>query len=274
MVLKEGFYMNWQFLDELKGLLRFASTHADSVTGLTSLKDYVGRMREGQKEIYLLSGDSIEAVRHSPHLEALEAKGYEVLFMTDPVDEWMLQFLRDFDGKQFKNIAAGDLDLADAADKKKVEEKSGTFGTLLAALKSRLSADVSEVRLTSLLTDSPARLVSEAGGPSAQMERMMRAAGQGGEKSKRILELNPDHAISKKALALQEAAGGAAGADAAAGAAEGGAAGATGVTGAQSAEAGEWMDYLYGQALLAEGSDLPDPGSYARLVNKLVGRGL
>ena len=243
-VLKEGFYMNWQFLDELKELLRFGTTFADARNGLTSLKEYVSRMPESQKEIYVLTGESPEAARHSPHLEALEAKGYEVLLMTDPVDEWMLQFLREYDGKQFRNIAQGDLDLADAADRKKTEEaEKGPFAGVLAAIKERLKESLSDARLTSLLKDSPSRLVSDAGSMSLRMEQRMKNFGGGQTVSKRILELNPDHPICKKLLELGDD---------------------------KADERNDWFDYLYDQALIAEGADLPDPGDYVKLVNKLL----
>ena len=243
-VLKEGFYMNWQFLDELKELLRFGTTFADARNGLTSLKEYVSRMPESQKEIYVLTGESPEAARHSPHLEALEAKGYEVLLMTDPVDEWMLQFLREYDGKQFRNIAQGDLDLADAADRKKTEEaEKGPFAATLSALKERLKESLSDARLTSLLKDSPSRLVSDAGSMSLRMEQRMKNFGGGQTVSKRILELNPEHPICKKLLELGDD---------------------------KADERNDWFDYLYDQALIAEGADLPDPGDYVKLVNKLL----
>ena len=246
-VLKEGFYMNWQFLDELKALLRFGTTFADAKNGLTSLKEYVSRMPESQKEIYVLTGESPEAVKHSPHLEALEAKGYEVLLMTDPVDEWMLQFLREFDGKRFRNIAEGDLDLADASDKKKTEEaEKGPFAGVLAAIKERMKESLSEVRLTSLLKDSPSRLVSDAGSMSLRMEQRMKSFGGEQGLSKRILELNPEHPVCKHLLALGDD---------------------------KADEKNDWYDYLYDQALIAEGADLPDPGSYVKLVNRLLAKG-
>ena len=246
-VLKEGFYMNWQFLDELKALLRFGTTFADAKNGLTSLKEYVSRMPESQKEIYVLTGESPEAVRHSPHLEALEAKGYEVLFLTDPVDEWMLQFLREFDGKRFRNIAEGDLDLADASDKKKTEEaEKGPFAGVLAAIRERLKDSLSEVRLTSLLKDSPSRLVSDAGSMSLRMEQRMKSFGGEHGLSKRILELNPEHPVCRHLLSLGDD---------------------------KADERNDWYDYLYDQALIAEGADLPDPGSYVKLVNRLLSKG-
>ena len=246
-VLKEGFYMNWQFLDELKALLRFGTTFDGAKNGLTSLKEYVSRMPESQKEIYVLTGESPEAVRHSPHLEALEAKGYEVLFLTDPVDEWMLQFLREFDGKRFRNIAEGDLDLADASDKKKTEEaEKGPFAGVLAAIRERLKDSLSEVRLTSLLKDSPSRLVSDAGSMSLRMEQRMKSFGGEQGLSKRILELNPEHPVCKHLLSLGDD---------------------------KADERNDWYDYLYDQALIAEGADLPDPGSYVKLVNRLLAKG-
>lgn len=242
-VLKEGFYMNWENLDELKSLLRFHSTatEGDAIVGL---KEYVLRMPESQKEIYYLPGESRTAVQNSPHLEVFKSKGYEVLFMTDTIDEWMMQSLNEFEGKKFRDITRGDVEFEKTKEEEKSEKDSKKrFGKLCDSLKSLLDAQVSEVRTSSRLKDSPCCLVSAADAMGSHMERLMEMTGQGGfQKSKRILEINPAHPICESLLKK-----------------------------AESGESlGAWPTALYGQALLAEGSPLPDPGAYVQAINSLL----
>lgn len=242
MVLKEGFYMNWEWLDELKSLLRFHSTFV-SGESLTTLKDYVSRMKEEQKDIYYITGENLAAVQASPHLEAFKAKGYEVLFMTDPVDEFMMNGLRDFDGKSFKDITRGEVEFEKTdAEKKAAEDAEKTFETLCKALATALP-DVETVKTTTRLSDSPCCLTRKEDAMSAQMEKIMAQMGNmDAPKSKRILEINPQHPICKSLLAKVES----------------------------SSDLGEWPTVLYGQALLAEGSPLPNPGAYVAAVTKLL----
>lgn len=246
-VLKEGFYMNWENLDELKALLRFQSTNGSSSKDLTSLTDYVSRMREDQKDIYYISGESRAAVESSPHLEIFKAKGIEVLYLVDPIDEWVTQSLFEFDGKSLKNITKGEIDLGEDSkeEKEKTEEAKGTFKDLLEGITKHLDSNIKEARLTSRLKDSPCCLVADENDMTANMERIMKMSGQTAPVSKRILEINPEHAISKKLLSSFE-------------------------KGADSEVTTEVMDYLYYQALIAEGSELPNPGQYVKLVNKML----
>lgn len=246
-VLKEGFYMNWENLDELKALLRFQSTNGSSSKDLTSLTDYVSRMREDQKDIYYISGESRAAVESSPHLEIFKAKGIEVLYLVDPIDEWVTQSLFEFDGKSLKNITKGEIDLGEDSkeEKEKTEEAKGTFKDLLEGITKHLDSNIKEARLTSRLKDSPCCLVADENDMTANMERIMKMSGQTAPVSKRILEINPEHAISKKLLTSFE-------------------------KGADSEVTTEVMDYLYYQALIAEGSELPNPGQYVKLVNKML----
>ena len=242
MVLKEGFYMNWEWLDELKSLLRFHSTFigAEQMTGL---KDYVSRMKEEQKDIYYITGDNLQAIQSNPHLEAFKAKGFEVLFMNDPVDEFMMNGLHEFDKKTFKDITRGDVAFDKTEEEKKAEESAQKdFDGLCKALATALP-DVESVKITSRLKDSPCCLTRKEDAMSSQMERIMAQMGNtDAPKSKRILEINPEHAIVKN---LQKK--------------------------ADNAESlGEWPTVLYGQALLAEGSQLPDPGAYVAAVTKLL----
>jgi molecular chaperone HtpG len=249
-VLKEGFYMNWEHLDELKDLMRFQWSLGENDKDLISLKQYVDNMREGQKDIYYLSAEGRAAAEGSSHMEIFRAKGIPVLYMLDPVDEWMLNGLTEFGDKKLVDISKGEVDLGElAAEEKKVaEESAGTFKTLVDSLQKAYDAKIKEVRMSALLKDSPSRLVADAHGMNANMERLLKQMGQSGEQmglGKKILEINPEHPIAKHALKLAE-------------------------SDAESADAKEWYDYLYQQALLSGGGELENPGAYARLVNKML----
>ena len=242
MVLKEGFYMNWEHLDELKKLLRFEST-ATAADTLVSLDEYVKRMPESQKEIYYLIGDK-NAVKSNPMLEAFKAKGYEVLLMSDGIDEFMMSSLLEYGDKKFHDISKGDVDFEKTEEEKKAEETNkGVFKGLCESLQKILDEDISEVRISSRLKDSPCCLVTSEDAMSAQMERMMKAMGQKNfQKSKRILEINPTHPICEMLKAKAEA----------------------------KEDLGDWPKALYGQALLAEGSPLPNPAEYVSAITKLL----
>ncbi|SHL04766.1 molecular chaperone HtpG [Fibrobacter sp. UWEL] len=242
MVLKEGFYMNWEHLDELKKLIRFESTKTEEGK-LVSLQQYVDNMPEGQKEIYYLIGDK-NAVKSNPMLEAFKAKGYEVLLMSDGIDEFMMSSLTEFGDKKFHDISRGDVDFDKTEDEKKAEEENkGIFKGLCENLQKALDESISEVRVSSRLKDSPCCLVTSEDAMSAQMERMMKAMGQTNvPKSKRILEINPTHPICEMLKAKAEA----------------------------NADLGDWPKALYGQALLAEGSPLPNPAEYVAAITKLL----
>ncbi len=243
MVLKEGFYMNYEWLDELKSLLRFHST-SSGTTDIISLKEYVSGMRDGQDVIYYITGENLKTMSTSPLLETFRAKGFEVLFMADHVDEFMMSGLQDFDGKQFKDISRGDVELEKTEEEEKVEkEQQESYGKLCDALQNSLAETVETVRVTSRLQDSPCVLVNKDDAMSAHMERLMKQMGQDNMPvSKRILEINPEHAICKMLQAQSEA----------------------------GEELGDWPTVLLGQALLAEGSPLPDANAYVQAVNKLL----
>lgn len=244
-VLKEGFYMNWEHLDELKKLLRFRSTKTEG-TGLISLSEYVSRMPETQKEVYYLIGDRKEGIDSNPLLEAFRSKGYEVLLMTDPIDEFMMSSLTEFSEKKFHDISRGDVDFEKTEDEKKAEESSKSeFKGLCEALQKTLDTDIKEVRISSRLKESPCCLVTSEDAMSSRMERMMEAMGQGKmEKSKRILEINPTHPICEMLKAKID----------------------------KAEDLEDWPKALYGQALLAEGSPLPNPSEYVQAINKLLAR--
>jgi len=241
-VLKEGFYMNWEFLDELKSLLRFKSTKTGEKE-LVGLEEYVARMSESQKEIYYIIGDSLPAVQGSPHLEACKAKGYEVLFLTDAVDEFMMQGLREFKDKKFHDTALGDLEFEKSQEEENAEKESKkTYEKLCETLQKVLGEEVSEVRVTSRLKDSPCMLVRAAGGVGSHMEKIMSLQGMEVPKTKRILEINPDHEICKNLLKKAQ----------------------------DGEDLGSYPAVLYGQALLAEGSVLPDPAAFVSAMNKVL----
>lgn len=248
--LKEGLVSGDEKEQErILGLLLASSTHdADALTGLA---DYVSRMKEGQDEIYYLSGPSLEAVKRSPHLEAFVDQGYEVLFFTDPIDEiWLERGLR-FDGKRFTSVGRGDVELGSQEDRahkeKQREEKEAELKDLLTALRAKLQDDVKEVRLSSRLTSSASCLVGEAGDLTPQMEKLMKQLGQEVPKQKRVLELNPEHPLIPKLEALYR-------------------------EDPQSGLIGEYAELLYGQAVLAEGGALSDPARFSKLVADLMVR--
>ncbi|PKO44470.1 MAG: molecular chaperone HtpG [Betaproteobacteria bacterium HGW-Betaproteobacteria-22] len=243
-VLKEGPGEDFANKDKIAGLLRFASTKADTEEQTVSLKDYIARMHPEQDVIYYITADSFAAAQHSPHLEIFRKKGIEVLLMSDRVDEWLLGSLTEFDGKKLQSIAKGDLDLGKLESEtekevqKKIEEEAKS---LVERIKQTLGSQVKDVRVTHRLTDSPACLVSDAHDLSGNLARMLKAAGQSAPETKPILEINPTHKLVKRL--------------------EG-----------ESAEAlfGDLAHVLFDQALLAEGGTLEDPASFVKRMNSLI----
>jgi molecular chaperone HtpG len=212
---------------------------------LITLGEYVARMRSDQKTIYYLAGADRGVLATSPHLEAFRKRGLEVLLMVDPVDEWLLERLREFDGKPLQAIDRGELELDSAAEKQSREDLEREHRDMLAALERELTHDVKSVRFTNRLTDSPAVLVNDAGALSPNMERILRAARQEVRHEKRILELNPDHPLIRRLEEIHRSK-------------------------AASTEFREYAELLYAQALLAEGSPLPDVSRFAKLLTKLM----
>jgi len=211
----------------------------------TTLREYVERMKDGQNEIYYLTGDSRAMIENSPHMEAFQARGYEVLILTDPVDEVWVERVAQFDGKPLKSIAKGQVDL-DTDDERKSggperEQQLKDFAALLPWLAGKLADDVKEVRLSTRLTTSPACLVGDTFDLTPALEKMYRAMGQNVPHSRRILELNPTHPLVVGLRKAHE----------------------------QDADSGalaETADLLYGMALLAEGGELRDPARFTRLL--------
>ncbi|MFE3257768.1 molecular chaperone HtpG [Nocardia sp. NPDC059091] len=246
-VLKEGLLSDHDNRETILGVSSFASTHSDSE--LTSLAQYVERMPETQSAIYYMTGETRQQIENSPHMEAFQAKGLEVLVLTDPVDEMWVGSVTEFEGKPIVSIAKGEVDL-ETEDEKKAseqlrEQQEKDFADILGWLQQTLDADVKEVRLTNRLTTSPACIVGDVFDFTPMLERMYRASGQELPHSKRILELNPAHPL---VTGLREAYAAASGAD------------------EKPVELTETAELLYGTAVLAEGGELKDPAHFARIL--------
>lgn len=249
-VLKEGLGEDSANQQRLAKLLRFASTHQDSAEQTVSLADYVGRMKEGQDKIYYVTADTWTAAKASPHLEVFRKKGIEVLLLTDRVDEWMLSFLNEFDGKELVSVARGGLDLgalADEEEKAEQQKAEDEWKDVLQRAKDVLADKAKDVRVTLRLTDSASCLVSDEGEISGYLQRLLKQAGQKAPQTRPILELNPSHALVGKLRQL-------AGAD----------------TGADADAFADRVHVLFDQALLAEGGMLEDPAAYVQRINKLL----
>jgi len=241
-VLKEGVGEDFANKEKIAGLLRFASTFADTADETVSLADYIGRMKEGQDKIYYVTADSFNAAKNSPHLEIFRKKGIEVLLLSNRVDEWVVGNLTEFDGKQLASVAKGGLDLGaleDEAEKAAVEKETGELKDLLDKMKASLEGKVKEVRVTHRLTDSPACLVADEHDMGMNLARLMKAAGQNMPISKPILEINPAHPV---VLRLKY----------------------------EDKQFDDWAAVLFDQALLAEGGTLDDPASFVKRINQLM----
>ncbi|MDA1381782.1 molecular chaperone HtpG [Plesiomonas shigelloides subsp. oncorhynchi] len=201
LVLKEGPAEDFSNKEAIAKLLRFASTHNDSDVQNVSLTDYVSRMKEGQEKIFYITADSYAAAKHSPHLELFRKKGIEVLLLSDRIDEWMMSYLTEFDGKQFQSVTKADLDLGALADKEeeaKQKEADAEFSSFVERVKGYLGERVKDVRLTHRLTDTPALVTTESDEMTTQMAKLFAAAGQKAPEIKYVFEINPEHALVKK----------------------------------------------------------------------------
>jgi molecular chaperone HtpG len=242
-VLKEGLHVDPEHKDRLAPLLRYASSKAE---GLTSLADYKERMGEDQKVIYYALGESETALRGSPWLEALDSQGFEVLFMTDPIDEWAVQAMGDYDELPFVSAMKADLDLGESEDETKArEEKTETLQPLLDRIAAVLGERIEEVRLSGRLTDSPCCLVVPEGGQHAYLERLMRSHDGNTKASRRILEINGDHALIANLAKLIE-------------------------LDPETEAVIPWIETLYDQVLLTEGSPIEDPNRLAKRMTELM----
>jgi molecular chaperone HtpG len=243
-VLKEGAGSDFDNKDKLVSLYLFESS--EDAEKLTTLKEYVGRMKEGQTSIYYLTGASRRSVEHSPHVEAFKEKGYEVLYLVDPVDEFVVQWLFEFEGKPLKSIGKGSVDLSDAKD---LGERATEFSSLMSALQKQLDDRVKEVRLSSRLTSSPACLVVSDQDLSPNLEKLLNQAKGEKGKQKRIMELNPDHEIVIKMRDRLK-------------------------VDANDPLFGDFAQVMLGYALLAEGSELEDPLKFNRAVMNMLSKSI
>ncbi|MBK5345272.1 molecular chaperone HtpG [Pseudomonas sp. TH49] len=243
-VMKEGPAEDFANKEKIAGLLRFASTQGDDGEQIVGLADYLARAKEGQDKIYYLTGETYAQVKNSPHLEVFRKKGIEVLLLTDRIDEWLMSYLSEFDGKTFVDVARGDLDLGNLdseEDKKAAEEVAKSKEGLVERLKTALGDSVAEVRVSHRLTDSPAILAIGEQDLGLQMRQILEASGQKVPDSKPIFEFNPGHPLIEK------------------------------LDGEQNEERfGDLSHILFDQAALAAGDSLKDPAAYVRRLNKLL----
>ncbi|BDM63945.1 chaperone protein HtpG [Shewanella sp. NFH-SH190041] len=248
LVLKEGPAEDFANKERVAGLLRFASTHNDSAVENVSLDDYISRMKEGQKHIYYLVADSYAAAVNSPYLELLRKKGVEVLLMSERIDEWLVNHLTEYQGKQLHSVNQGDLDLGeleDAAEKEEQEKLAKDSASLVERFQAALGDKVKEVKVTTRLTDTPACVVTQEGEMSAQMIKLMQAAGQVVPESKPVFEVNPHHPLVQRLNDEQD----------------------------EQAFA-DWANLILQQALLSEKGSLTDPSSFIKLMNQMLVAGL
>lgn len=243
-VLKEGPAEDYANREKIAGLLRFASTHDATGAPSVSLADYVSRLQEGQDKLYYLTGESHAQIKDSPHLEIFRKKGIEVLLLTDRIDEWLMGYLTEFDGKSFVDVARGDLDLGaleSEDDKKAQEESAKAKEALTGRIKTVLGLDVADVRVSHRLTDSPAILAIGQGDLGLQMRQLLEASGQQVPESKPVFEFNPDHPLIAKLDAESDA-----------------------------NRFNNLTRVLFDQAALAAGESLKDPAGYVKRLNALL----
>ncbi len=243
-VIKEGPGEDFANKEALAKLMMFATTETGSEEQTVTLADYVSRMKDKQDKIYYITAESFAAAKNSPHLEVFRKKGIEVLLLAERVDEWLTNSLTEFDGKPLQSVAKGDLDLGELADeeeKKAQEETDKNFSDLVERVKTTLGDKVKDVRITHRLTDSPACLVVDEMDMSANLERMLKAAGQQVGGTKPIFEINPEHPM---VVRLKEE--------------------------SDDTRFEDWSSILFDQALLAEGGQLEDPASYVKRLNTLL----
>ena len=246
-VLKEGVVEDGRNREQIAKLLRFASTRDAEDAETVSLDDYVSRMKDGQKGIYYITADGYRTARNSPHLEVFDKHGLEVLLLADPIDEWLVMHLTEYEDKPLVSVMKGELDLGDVAsgdDAPKEEAKpeaEADHGPVLARFRDALSGRIKDVRVTRRLSTSPACLVSEEFEMSRHLERILDAAGQQVDSARPILEINPDHPMVARLAAETEA-----------------------------SRQSDWANLIFDQALLSEGGRLEDPAAFVRRMNELI----
>ncbi|SQK73867.1 High temperature protein G [Tatumella ptyseos] len=243
LALKEGPAEDAGNVQAIAKLLRFASTHTDSSEQTVTLEEYIGRMAEGQEKIYYITADSYAAAKNRPHLELFRKKGIEVLLLSDRIDEWMMSYLTEFDGKSFQSVSKADDSLDKLADEETAEQKESekALEPFVDRVKTLLGERVKDVRLTHRLTDTPAIVVTDADEMSTQMAKLFAAAGQEAPEVKYIFEINPDHTLVKKAADATD-----------------------------DSQFADWVELLLDQALFAERGTLDDPNQFIRRMNQLL----
>jgi molecular chaperone HtpG len=242
-VFKEGLGEDFANRERLLKIIRLASTHNADDKQDVSLTDYVARMKHGQEKIYYVTADSFAAAKNSPHLEVFRKKGIEVILLSEPVDEWWLGQVEEFEGKKLASVAKGDLDLgvfADEAEKKEQEKTAEELKPVVERIKTALGERVKDVRVTHRLVDSPACLVVDEHELSGNLERLLKAAGQKTGATKPILEINPAHAVVERLKAASDA------------------------------DFADWSTLLFEQSVLAEGGHLDNPAEFVRRMNALM----
>ncbi len=241
--LKEGPAEDNSNREQIAKLLRFASTHTDTDAQTISLDDYIRRMKPEQKKIYYVTADTFISAKNSPHLEIFRKKGIEVLLLSDRVDEWLVGYLTEYQGKSLQSVAKGGVDLdelADETEKKEQEKTQDEFAGLLEHIKQVLGNKIKEARVTHRLTQSPACIVSDDQGMTAHMQRLLKAAGQNMPSSQPIFELNPEHPLIQRLKAEQD-----------------------------DERFAAWTKILFEQSVLAEGGQLEDPATFVQQLNKM-----
>lgn len=243
-VLKEGPAEDFSNKEKIAGLLRFASTLSGNDEQTVGLSQYIERIKDGQDKIYFLTGESYAQVKNSPHLEVFRKKGIEVLLLTDRIDEWLMSYLTDFDGKSFVDVARGDLDLGaldTEEDKQAQDEVAKSKEALVSRLKVALGDQVADVRISHRLTESPAILAIGEQDLGLQMRQILEASGQKIPDSKPVFEINPAHSLVEKLDAETD-----------------------------EARFADLSMILFDQAALAAGDSLKDPSAYVQRLNKLL----
>ncbi len=238
MVMKEGVVEDPSNKDKIASLLRFATTKSNNEEQTVSLADYVAGMSDDQKDIYYVTAETYGAAKGSPHLEIFKQKDIEVLLLSDRVDEWMVNNFTEFEGKNLKSIAKGDLEDLDSKEEKKEKEKTAKgFKKTLAEMQKILEAQVKEVKISNRLSESPSCLVADENEMGGNMERIMASLGQDVPESKPILEINPSHPLVEKLKNKVDE---------------------------------DVVNVLFDQAVLAEGGQLKDPAEFVKRMNKLI----
>lgn len=240
LVMKEGPVEDFANKDSIAKLLRFTTTKSDSEKQTVSLQDYISRMPEEQDKIYYITASSYNAAKHSPHLELFNKKGIEVLLLSDKIDEWLIGYLSEFEGKKLQSISKGKVDLKDEKEDEEIKEQEKSLAPMLKQIKEILGERVKEVQLTNRLTDSPACVVVDDNDMGMEMQRILQAAGQKLPDVKPIFEINPEHKLIQKLRSIQD-----------------------------DELFSKWVVVLFEQSLLAEGGQLNNPADFVKKINDL-----